>query len=73
MAKVLEKYFKKFELSFKKVVLTVLVGNVAAIKFYRKLGYVNNEKLPEKTSYRILSKKLGKTADPDAIELKFAL
>ena len=56
-----------------KVVLTVLVGNVAAIKFYRKLGYVNNEKLPEKTSYRILSKKLGKQTDPDSISMKFSL
>ena len=28
-----------------KVVLTVLINNVAAVEFYRKLNYTNNEKL----------------------------
>ena len=46
-----------------KVVLTVLVENVAAIQFYRKLGYTNNEKLPGSCSYRILSKTIK--ADPE--------
>ena len=53
-----------------KVVLTVLIKNVAAVEFYRKLGYTNNEKLPGTCSYRILSRKIK--SDPD-IELKFAL
>lgn len=39
-----------------KVCLTVLIENVAAFKFYHKLGYTNNEKLGKDSSYRILSK-----------------
>ena len=41
-----------------KVCLTVLLENVAAVEFYRKLGYTNNEKLGKSCSYRILSKKI---------------
>jgi len=47
-----------------KVCLTVLVNNVAAMQFYRKLGYTNNEKLGAKYSYRILSKSIK--SNPEA-------
>ena len=33
-----------------KVVLTVLVGNVAAVKFYRKLGLIFSFEIEAKTS-----------------------
>ena len=66
LMKLVEKMASKTRMS--KVVLTVLVGNTAAIEFYRKLGYTNNEKMPGKCSYRILSKNVK--TDPE-IELKY--
>jgi len=51
-----------------KVVLTVLIKNIAAVEFYRKLGYTNNEKVTG--SYRILSRKIKQNPD---VELKFSL
>ena len=36
-----------------KVVLTVLINNVAAVEFYRKLNYTNNEKLDKTFRTRI--------------------
>lgn len=51
-----------------KVVLTVLINNVAAVEFYRKLNYTNNEKLDKTYSYRILSKKIKPDGD---VELKY--
>jgi len=52
-----------------KVVLTVLMNNEAAMQFYRKLGYTNNEKLGSAYPYRILSKKIK--PNPEA-PLKFS-
>ena len=66
LMKLVEKMASKTRMS--KVVLTVLVGNTAAIEFYRKLGYTNNEKMPGKCSYRILSKNVK--TNPE-IELKY--
>ena len=66
LMKLVEKMASKTRMS--KVVLTVLVGNTVAIEFYRKLGYTNNEKMPGKCSYRILSKNVK--TDPE-IELKY--
>ena len=66
LMKLVEKMASKTRMS--KVVLTVLVGNTAAIEFYRKLGYTNNEKMPGKCSYRILSKNVK--SNPE-MELKY--
>jgi len=38
-----------------KVVLTVLINNVAAVEFYRKLNYTNNEKLDKTYRNRMSS------------------
>ena len=38
-----------------KVVLTVLINNVAAVEFYRKLNYTNNEKLDKTYRNRLIT------------------
>ena len=45
------------------------MNNEAAMQFYRKLGYTNNEKLGSAYPYRILSKKIK--PNPEA-PLKFS-